>query len=205
MLDCNRLLCRLFTVLVVLFLVNISFALPFENDITKGNRFYHKKMFDRAGEIYSKAMKKKKSDIATFNLGNSYYKQGKFAEAERIFATIPQKEKACYNQGNSCFRQENYQNAIDAYTRALKIDPNNRDAAYNLKLAKKMLKMKKQQKPKQDKQNQQKKQPQKDKEKNQAKGLSKEDAERILQGISSDEKHKGREVKRKDAGGWRDW
>ncbi|MFH1096984.1 MAG: tetratricopeptide repeat protein [Candidatus Desantisbacteria bacterium] len=195
----------LLVILLILSMANTSLALPFENDITKGNRFYHKKMFDRAGEFYSKAMEKKKSDIATFNLGNSRYKQGRFSEAEKIFATIPQNEKACYNQGNSCFRQKDYQNAINSYTKALKIDPNDRDATYNLKLAKKMLKMQKQQKPKQDKQNQQKKQQQMDKEKSQGKGIAKEDAERILQGISSDEKHKGREVKGKGAGGGRDW
>ncbi|MBI4753103.1 tetratricopeptide repeat protein [Candidatus Desantisbacteria bacterium] len=202
MLDCNYRLCWLFTILAIFSLAGTSLALPFENDITKGNRFYHKKMFDRAGEFYSKAVEKKKSDIATFNLGNSQYKQGRFSEAERICATIPQMEKACYNQGNSCFKQGNYQNAIDAYTRALKIDPNDRDATYNLKLAKKMLKMQKQQKPKKDKQKQQQ---QGDKEKTQGKGMSKEDAEQILQGISSDEKHKGREIKGKGAGGGRDW
>ncbi|KAF0133003.1 MAG: tetratricopeptide repeat protein [Candidatus Saganbacteria bacterium] len=201
---------RALIILVLFICSSCVFALPFENDITKGNRFYNKGEYDKAGETYLKKLESRKNDIALFNYGDALYKQGKFAESEKVFNTLTQeardeklKEKAFYNQGNAQFRQENYQGAVDSYSNALKIDPNDKDAAYNLALAKK-------QRPKQ-KQGQDKRETlpagrqEKQKQEKSKKGMSKEDAERILQGISSDEKHKGKKVKGKGAGNGPDW
>ena len=182
-----------------------AFCLPFESDITKGNRFYCKAKFKQAGELYSKAA----SDIAVYNLGNALYKQGKFAESERIFHTLMRtkneklKKKVYYNLGNSQFRQEDYKSAIRSYEMAIKFNPADKDAKHNRTLAKKMLKMprSKKQNPK-NKQNEQNKQQQ---DSNKGKGMSREDAERILQEIGADERHRGKRVEGKGLGNGLDW
>jgi len=197
--------------LFVVFLVNQAFCLPFESDITKGNYFYHQGKFKEAERLYSKASLKK--EIANYNLGNALYKQKKFKESERMFNKIITqtknkrlKEKACYNQGNSQFKQGNYQSAIKSYEMAIKLDPNDKEAKYNLLLAKKMLQKlpqkQHQNKPKQEKKQQGKKEKQNIKP---GKGMNKEDAERILQGISTDEKHRPTRIEGKGLGDKLDW
>ncbi|MEK7274799.1 MAG: tetratricopeptide repeat protein [Candidatus Desantisbacteria bacterium] len=193
---------------LVILCASHAFCLPFESNITKGNRFYCKTKFKQAGELYSKTA----ADIAAYNLGNALYKQKKFAESERMFNTLTRtkneklKEKVYYNLGNSQFRQEDYKSAVRSYEMATKLNPADKEAKHNLTLAKKMLKMpkSKNQNPKnpQNKQNKQNKQRQ---DSNKGKEMSREDAERILQEIGADERHKGKRVEGKGMGNGLDW
>jgi len=212
--------CLLFCLLVV---SESAFALPFRSDLNRGNDFYKKGDYPQAGQVYNKIMEKKAGDLkARFNLGDSLYKEGKYKESQNVFesltgTSVPKglREAAYYNLGNSFFKQEDYKSAIGAYEDALKIDPKDKDAQYNLELAKKMLTMPKQEKEKQ-KDKQQKKDDEKnkkqqeankpddkDKEKkqneqqNQTKPgqMSKEDALRILNALDNQEKHKTQKKK----------
>ncbi|MFH1962862.1 MAG: tetratricopeptide repeat protein [bacterium] len=190
----------------MILLVGQAFCLPFESDITKGNRFYCKSKFNQAEELYSKAASRK--EMAAYNLGNALYKQGKFMMSERVFNALIQtknekfKEKVYYNQGNAQFRQGNYKSAVSSYEQALKIAPEDKDTKYNLSLAKKMLKMP----PKSQKQNQQNKQQQQKRQNpNKGKGMSREDAERILQSIATDEGHRGKKIEGRGMGNGLDW
>ena len=187
-------------------------CLPFESDITSGNRFYKKANFKQAEELYSKASSKK--ETASYNLGNALYKQGRFKDSERMFNSLTQsrneklKKKVHYNQGNSQFRQEDYNSAIKSYEMAVRLDQNDKDAKHNLALAKKMLQMQKN-----NRQNQQNKQQQQEKRKkndqkqdsSKGKGMNREDAERLLQEIGADERHKGKRVEGKGMGNGLDW
>jgi Ca-activated chloride channel family protein len=191
------------------------FALPFRSDINQGNNLYYKGQYDAAANKYIKSIKKNNNPIALFNLGDTLYRQGKYSESSLAFAQLTQeagniriKQKAFYNMGNASFRQEDYQQAVDLYEDALKIDPKDEDARYNLELAKKLLKMPKEKRPKQNQRQKQKQNQRRDQTKQQSPakhGLSKEDAERILQGISGDEKHKAKEVRGGRGEDWRDW
>lgn len=69
--------------------------------------------------------------------GIAYYKDKQFDQAYNEF----KKDKSglgYYNQGNALAQSQKYQEAIDAYTQALKIDRNNADAKYNIELLKKL-------------------------------------------------------------------
>ena len=80
-----------------------------------------------------------------YNLGASYYKQGKNEEAVEIFKRVKnggerdQKIKGAFGLGNSYFMQSKFKEAIGEYESVLNHDPNDDGAKKNLELAKKML------------------------------------------------------------------
>ncbi|MEE9430318.1 MAG: tetratricopeptide repeat protein [Melioribacteraceae bacterium] len=82
-----------------------------------------------------------------FNLGDALYKQGKFDEAlEQFMTTMPlattdnTKAELFYNIGNSLLKAEKLKESIGAYREALKHNPNDREAKYNLSYALKQMK-----------------------------------------------------------------
>ena len=85
------------------------------------------------------------------------YRAGQFDKAAADYQTL-QNEEGFYNQGNARAKMGQYEKAVDAYRQALKLNPNHRDAQYNLKLVEDLLKKNKQNQDKQnqDKQNQDK-------------------------------------------------
>jgi Ca-activated chloride channel homolog len=208
-----------------------AFALPFRSDLNRGNDLYKKGDYPQAGQVYNKILQKKANDQkAKFNLGDSLYKEGEYKESQTVFEELSKKaidknlrHASYYNLGNSFFKQEDYKSAIGAYEEALKIDPKDKDAQFNLALAKKMLTMPKQQKDKQQNKDQNKKQKpddksgkkdqDKDKEgkQNQQKQpkpgqMSKEDAMRILNALDDQEKHKTQKTKTgRGNGDVKDW
>ena len=156
----------------LLFVSQSAFALPFRSDLNRGNDLYKKGEYPQAGQVYNKILEKKANEPkAKFNLGDSLYKGERYKESQSVFEELAEKvvdkslrEKAFYNLGNSFFKQEDYKRAIGAYEGALKIDPKDKDAQFNLELAKKMLTMPKQQKDKErEKEQKQKKEDEKDK------------------------------------------
>lgn len=223
--------------LLLLLMSQSAFAWPFRSELNRGNDLYKKGEYPQAGQIYNKILEKKATDLkARFNLGDALYKEGRYNESQRVFesmtgASVPKnlREAAYYNLGNSFFKQEDYKSAIGAYEEALKIDPKDKDARFNLELAKKMLTMPKQQKDKQqdtDKQNNKdqqkdKKQQTDDKSNNKDKDkeekqdqqkqpkpgqMSKEDATRLLNALDDQEKHKAKTMKAGRGGGdGKDW
>ncbi|MEK6616211.1 MAG: tetratricopeptide repeat protein, partial [Bacteroidota bacterium] len=145
-----------------------------------------------------------------FNLGDAYYKQGKYKEAAEQFEMLTQRKtnndtlsKAYHNLGNSYLKQKEFEKSITAYKNALKKNMDDEETRYNLAYAQKMLK----QQQEQQKQNQDKKDHDKNKDKNkdknqdkskdkkkddkqeqQQQNISKEDAQRLLEALNNDEK-----------------
>lgn len=210
----------------LLFISPSAFALPFRSGLNRGNDLYKKGDYQQAGQVYNKILEKKANDQrAKFNLGDSLFKEGKYKESQVVFEDLSEKaadkslrQASYYNLGNSFFKQEDYKSAIGAYEEALKIDPKDKNAQFNLELATKMLEMPKQEKEKKNekqkkedekKENQKKEQKQpddksgnkdKEKEQNQQKQLkpgqmSEEDALRILNALEDKEKHKAQKIK----------
>ncbi len=134
-----------------------------------------------------------------------------------------------YNLGNSLLQSKKIQESIEAYKNSLKLDPDNKSAKYNLGYAQNLLKQQQQQQQQQqeqqnqnndqqkkDKQQQdnkqenkenqesqqqqdQQQQQQKDQKEQQEQGISKEDAERLLNALANDEKQVQEKVKREKA------
>ena len=203
----------------------IVFAQSEKKLIRDGNKLYEKKKFSDAEVAYRKSLNKnQKSKEGNFNLGDAYYKQGKFEEAVKQFESVNSqsadnktKAAAMHNLGNSFIQSKKYQEGVDAYKQALKLNPKDEDTRYNLAYAQSMLKQQQQQQQQQqqnqdksqDKKDEQKQQPQDQKQEQkqqqekqqqqQKKQISKEDAERILQALNNDEKNKHKKGKKAQA------
>lgn len=85
--------------------------------------------------------------VASYNLGNSIYRQNQFSESKFAYAnalknikTKPQKHKAFHNLGNAFMKEKDYTQAVEAYKNALRNDPTDEETRYNYALAKKLLK-----------------------------------------------------------------
>ncbi|HNY50617.1 MAG TPA: tetratricopeptide repeat protein [Smithella sp.] len=233
----NKYIIVLCFALCLLMMAQSAFALPFRSDLNRGNDLYKKGKYAEAGQVYNKILQKKAGDLkARFNLGDSLYKEGRYQESQKVFESltapsVPKglRESAYYNLGNSFFKQEDYKGAIGAYEEALKIDPKDKDAQFNLELAKKMLTMPKHNKQDQQKDKEKDKQQKKEDEKNKSGDksedknkdkrndqneqaptkpgqMSKEDALRILNALDDQEKHKTQRMKAgRGKGNVRDW
>lgn len=111
--------------------------------VNEGNDLYEEEKFNDAEVNYRKAIEEDPELVeGHFNLGNTLYKQEEYEDAvkEYEYGVIRSEEKktkaqAHYNIGNSHFRAQKYQDAIKSYIEALKLDPNDSDAKYNLSYA----------------------------------------------------------------------
>lgn len=138
--------------LLIYFLLLTSFfanAQKKDKDITlpEGNEaFAEKKYTDAEADYRISQSKFPKKAIASYNLGNSIYRQKQAAEAKFQFAKAikvakskADKHKAFHNLGNCLMTEKNYEGAVDAYKNALRNNPNDEETRYNFALAKKML------------------------------------------------------------------
>ena len=195
--------------------------------IRDGNKLYEAKKYSDAEIAYRKSLAKNKESFAgNYDLGNSFYRQQKFDEAQSQFQKTlgskgldkEDKAKTYHNLGNSLLEAKKFPESIEAYKNALRLNPKDNDTRYNLAYAQNMLqqqqqqqqqqqkKQDKQDKNNQDKKNQQNQQP-KDKDdkkqdqqqaKDKRQNISKEDAEKMLQALNNDEKNTQKKLVKKE-------
>ncbi len=125
--------------------------------VEQGNSFYERGQYQQAVEAYNRALTEDPGNPRIyFNRGDALFKLEKYDEArESFFKVIPAEDeemvqKAWYNIGNSFHAQNKFQEAVDAYKRALDFNPADKEAKYNLELT--LRKMREQQKKKPGKQ-----------------------------------------------------
>lgn len=118
--------------------------------VRKGNELYQQKKYKEAIATYQQALQKNPNSVpGMFNLGNALY-QGKQTEpARKMMAAAAKNAKdktaksgAEYNLGNTYMDERKWDDAINYYKQALRNNPQDADAKYNLSYA---LAMKKQQ------------------------------------------------------------
>ncbi len=105
-LSADRLFQRLICILILLFISRQSFAGDPGSEYQKANGFYQKQQYDSAAVVFEQLISQEyKSAEVYYNLANCYYKL------------------------------DNVSRAILNYERALKLQPDDEDAAFNLKVA----------------------------------------------------------------------
>ena len=75
---------------------------------------------------------------STFDLANAAYADGRYEEAATLYQSMIDEQPNAtlyYNLGNAQFKQGELAQAILAYERAMRLQPNHKDAKYNLAFA----------------------------------------------------------------------
>lgn len=199
-------------IIAALFCLNGLALASAESKIRAGNSQYKKGKFDKALENYREAqIAAPASPEIHYNIGDALYKTENMDEASAAFnKALASKDKkvrgaAYYNLGNAAYRQQKIDEAVGHYKKALELNPADRDAKYNLEYImtqknqqKKQGKNDKDQNNKdgKDKNQQQKAQAGQDKKNDKdKKGMSKEDAQRILQYYNDMDKNSAKKRK----------
>jgi Ca-activated chloride channel family protein len=116
--------------------------------VNDGVELYNEQKFADAEVNFKKGTETNPQNFeAKFNLGDAYYKQQRYDEAMKSFQSAfvdakneLEKSKLYYNIGNSLLKSQKIKESIGAYKEALKLNPNDEQAKYNLSYALNMLK-----------------------------------------------------------------
>ena len=210
--------------IIICFLISIScFSQNKESLLRDGNKLYNDNNYNDAEIKYRKSLEKDQDYFkASFNLADAIYKQERYGGPDGSSALFnalkdnaPSREDLSniyHNLGNSLLKEQKTDKAIEAYKEALKINPNDNDTRYNLTLAKKIKQeqdkqeedkqeedKQEQDKQEEDKQEQDKQEQDKqeqDKQEERKEGISKEDAEKMLEAIEQKEKELQKELQK---------
>lgn len=137
--------------------------------VRKGNQLAKEKKYESAVETYRKAeVKRPREAVVRYNLGTVLYQlygyrdsESELEQAISLAKSPSVKAKALYNFGNTQYRLGKFDQAVEAYKKALDLDPKDEDAKYNLEfLRKKKAEFEKKQQERQKDKKQQQPQPQ---------------------------------------------
>ncbi len=174
--------------------------------IEKGIAAYDSAEYEKAETYFRKALSEDQLNaVAAYNLGLTETEMEKNLEAAHFFQKAAKlsdqkslKSQAYYNEGNVWFGKKKYEKAIGAYKNALRNNPGDEEARYNLALAQQKLKQQQKKNNKQNKKDQQKnKQDKKDQKKNkdQNKDQNKKDQNKKDQNKKDQQKNKDQQKK----------
>ena len=121
-----------------------------DSNIQEGLNQYQEGLFPEAEKNFAKARSNRPEDRRLdYNLGSSYYKQGKYEEALQDYTqsalddSYPQlKKNSLYNAGNALFKMGKLKEAEKTYKNVLALDPSDMDAKFNLEFVREQLKKK---------------------------------------------------------------
>lgn len=170
--------------------------------IREGNKLYHDRQFEKAMPAYQKAVEQNPKNLtARYNLANARFRNGNMPEAEKAYGDLIEnttdnkyREKGYYNKGVSLTKQQKLQESIDAYKDAIKLDPTDEDARFNLQkaLTEQRKQNQSQQQQKQPQQKQQKQKPENNK-------LDKKKIEQYLKSLEQKEQDVQRKMQQNRA------
>ncbi|MCA6071746.1 MAG: tetratricopeptide repeat protein, partial [Endomicrobium sp.] len=141
---------KLFVAIIVLLLLLALLIFLFvfsQRNIKENNKavkYFNKGNFKQAAEILNKEIAKQSTNYDLLNnAAKAEYKLNKLDEAQAKYNLIlnstninaQEKFAAFYDLGNIEYRKENFQKAVDLYKEALKLNPSDKDAKYNLESA----------------------------------------------------------------------
>ncbi|MDR2652846.1 MAG: tetratricopeptide repeat protein [Prevotellaceae bacterium] len=228
-----------------------SQKVPERSDMRKGNKLYNENKYTDAETAYRRGLQKNpESKNAKYNLANSIYKQERYEDAAKLYKELAQTKidstqppQTYHNLGNAMLKQaikdketqgqhvaanqEQLKESIEAYKKALKLNPDDMETKSNLAYAQKLLaknggggggnnnqqQQQNQDKDKnqdenqnnddkqsEDKQNQDKQnQDKQDRNENQSQDMSKQDIERMLDAVRAQEEQTKEKVDKEKA------
>ena len=135
--------------LPVIFLLHSGFLETTSGLNQKGNKAFQEKRYQTALDAYRKAqVKNPDNPTVRYNVGTTLYQLDQFPEAESQLAqtlahakTKELKALAYYNDGNTQYRLGQFDKAIENYRKTLDLNPNDKDAKYNLEVLQKKKSM----------------------------------------------------------------
>ena len=211
---------------LLLISISISFGQSKRTLNNDGVDLYKANKYADAEVKFKKSLEKDPQGFeGHFNLGDAYYKQGRYDEAIQAYKNSLSftdnklnKSRVYHNVGNSLLKQQKFQESVGAYKNALKANPEDLETKYNLSYALNMMKQnqnkqnqqnkndknKDQNKDQQKNQDQQNKQDKKDQKKDQQEQqqqqqknqISKEEAQRILEAMKNNEKDMQKKIRK---------
>lgn len=183
-------------------------------NIRKGNKEYKEQKFSEAAEYFEKAVEgNPNSKEANYNLGNTLYRQKEWDKAIEQYNqsnALEQEDplrvsEGMHNIGNAMLQKKQLKESMEAYKIALRLNPADNEARYNLAVVQKMIQDQEQQSEgeddqeqqnqEQDQQQNQQNQPQppqnqekKPEQPEEPEQMSRDNARQLLQAIEQDEK-----------------
>lgn len=139
---------KFFVIIMILCAGTASFAQKDNKLVRQGNRDYANEDYNAAETDFIKALEANPNSAkAHYNLGATRYRQENQAEAinnwtaTALNATNDAEMRAnsFYNIGNAYLTGNDYQKSIEAYKQALRLNPDDEDARYNLEYARQKL------------------------------------------------------------------
>jgi tetratricopeptide (TPR) repeat protein len=132
-----------------------------ERTLDSGNKAFGEQAYEQAIEIYTQAMEMAPTLAEpVYNLANTLYRMGAFEETGQLMGQALQlasdelAQHGFYNLGNSFFQQQQMDGAIESYKEALRLNPDDQDAKYNLELAMQQEQQQQEQEQQQEQQDQ---------------------------------------------------
>lgn len=114
--------------------------------LSEANAAYREGRYADTDSLIRAAQNLGTSDVASFNGGNSAFRQEAHEEAEKMYrsaeqlaSTPEERSRAAYNRGNALMKQTKTAEAIEAYKESLRNNPNDDDARHNLTYAMQQL------------------------------------------------------------------
>jgi tetratricopeptide (TPR) repeat protein len=108
-------------------------------DLRKGNRHFAKEEYAEADISYRKGLLKDSTDMAAkYNLANTLYREGNYDEAKKLLTydyeaikDNPLAPQIFFNLGNIAIAQEDWNAAVEAYSKCLMLTPDDIQAKEN--------------------------------------------------------------------------
>ena len=124
---------------VILLSLCCAVCLAQRGDLRKGNRHFAREEYAQADISYRKALLKDSTDVAAkYNLANTLYREGNLDEAKKLLTYDDQALKGnplapdiYFNLGNIAIAQEDWNAAVEAYSKCLMITPDDIQAKEN--------------------------------------------------------------------------
>ena len=136
--------------------------MPERHLVRKGNRQYERGEIEKSIENYNRALAIDPTSFeAAYDLGSALFRAERYDKAEQTLTKVAadslrtntDRADAAFNLGNNYFAQKKYQEALDCYRKAMRLNPDDKDAKYNYAYTK-LLMQAQQNQQNQDQQNQ---------------------------------------------------